>query len=161
VRNCSDFNGFVFLMLHSKCFGMVHHKLKRSFIDSGCLCGGRASCFGAYSGLRASQGERRQLHRHPVHPTNQRCWFNASHESAHSAVISFRLSNSGVLSSYAIPGGFVVNLVVSDKFALLKGSLKSRFSVFGLSAFLRVSLWRAYSSRSQFFKDWDTYGLAS
>jgi len=35
-----------------------------------------------------TQRERRQSPRQPLHPTNQRSWFDASHESAHSAGIS-------------------------------------------------------------------------
>jgi len=57
----------------------------------GVFCG--PICYFGCSGKRESlTGREASTATSPFHPTNQRCWFHASHQSAHAAGKGFRLS---------------------------------------------------------------------
>jgi len=48
--------------------------------------------FYQWSVLESLAGREAAAATSPLHPINQRCWFHGSHESAHSAGLSCRLS---------------------------------------------------------------------
>jgi len=70
---------------HTMLFNLNCKRYSVGLLETGILA--QVSICRSFKGtLRAS--ERRQLP--PSHPTNQRCWFHASHESAHTAGIRGR-----------------------------------------------------------------------